>query len=337
MIKLLPLLFCFAAMVASGFAAEIDTDTLKVTGKLAPIDESNFYTEEGYATWGGHLYKEGDWYYLIYSRWKTVGGDWLTTSEVAVAKSKSVAGPFKHEKVLLKGRGKGHWDELMAHNPKIKKFGDTYYLYHISSQSGATRGHIRDSQRIGVATSKNLLGPYQHSDAPIVTPAKPVFNICVNPGVTQRPDGTYLMILKGDEKPKKPTERMGRRLQGLATSDSPTGPFKIAEKPALQNLDSEDASLWYDAERKRYYAIFHAHRYIGLITSEDGVNWEKAKHYKITEKSFTSKKGDPITVSSVERPYLFIEDGKPKALCISCRRFGKGYNHGSCLIIPIED
>ncbi|NWK55055.1 hypothetical protein HW115_05505 [Verrucomicrobiaceae bacterium N1E253] len=312
------------------------TDNLKLADKLEPITQANFFEEEGYATWGGHIVKEGDSYYLIYSRWKTKGGDWLTTSEIAIAQADDLAGPYRHLKVLLKGSGKGHWNELMAHNPKLKKFGDTWHLYFISSRPGKSRNHIRDSQRIGVATSTSITGPFVPSTQAIVEPAKPVFNITVNPGVTQRPDGSYLMILKGDIKAKTPEQAMPQRIQGLATSPTPTGPFSIQPQPAISGMDTEDASLWYDTKRKRYYAIFHAHHYIGLITSTDGIQWDKAQHSKVTGKSFPSPDGKAITVGSIERPFLYIEDGQAKALCLSTRRKGKGYNHGRCLIIPLK-
>lgn len=323
----------FLLFLTSSLLAE---DSLKVSDRLAPISTSNFFEEEGYATWGGHIVKDNGTYYLIYSRWKTQGGDWLKSSEVAIAKSDKVEGPYKHEKVLLKGYGTGHWNELMAHNPKMKKFGDQWYLYFISSQSKESRSEIRDSQRTGVATSKSILGPFIPSESPIVVPAKPVFNITVNPGVTQRPDGSYLMILKGDIQPKTPEQPMPQRIQGLATSPTPQGPFTIQPQSAISGFDTEDASIWYDATRQIYYAIFHAHHYIGLITSTDGKKWSKAADAKVTGKSFKSNNDKPISVGSIERPYLYFEDGKAKALCLSTRRKGKGYNHGRCLIIPIE-
>ena len=49
---------------------------------------------------------------------------------IAIATADQLEGPYRHSKVLLTGRGPGHWDELMAHNPKLKRFGDKYYLYY---------------------------------------------------------------------------------------------------------------------------------------------------------------------------------------------------------------
>ncbi len=183
----------------------------------------------------------------------------------------------------------------MPHNPKMKKWGDNYYHYFISCKAGETRSHIRDSQR---------------------------------------PDGSYLMILKGDVSPKTAEQPMPRRVQGLASSATASGPFTILPTPAISDIDTEDTSIWHDRQRQPYYAIFHAHHYIGLITSTDGTHWTKAEDYKITKKSFQASDNKTITVGSIERPSLYIENGVAKALCLTARR--KGNNHGRCLIIPLE-
>lgn len=311
------------------------TDDLNLHAMIQPVDDHNIYKPAGYETWGGNIVKDGDTYYLVHSRWLTDGGHWLYTSEIALAVANNPLGPYKPLKVILKGRGEGHWDELTAHNPKVKKFGDKYYLYYISSRSGPTYGHTRDSQRIGVAIAEHITGPYEHLDTPIVEPSKPVFNITVNPGVVKTPQGDFLMILKGDIKPKRPTERMPQRVQGLAKSEQPEGPFRIQPYLALADFDTEDASIWYDQQRKRYYAIFHAHSHIGLITSTDGRHWQKARHYEVTQKTFPGKGNDPYEVRSIERPFVFIEDYQPRVLCLSIRK------HGSkammCLLVPLEE
>ena len=327
------------ALAAQVFTEEVVVPTAKpfnLETMVQPLGEHAMHTESGYATWDGHLLKEDGTYYLIYSRWKTKGGDWLTTSEICIAESNTLEGPYTHKKVLLKGRGLGYWDELNAHNPKLKKYGDKYYLYYISSRSGETRGHIRDSQRTGVAIADSLMGPYERREKPIVEPKHPVNNITVNPGVAQSPDGRYVMILKGDKKAKLPTERMGQRVQGLALANSPSGPFEIQPKLAIGDLDTEDASLWYDKRRKAFFAIYHAHSHVGLITSPDGINWKPAAHPVVLKKKVTLADGTVMQLHCNERPFVFYEDARPAALCISVRR-GGSYNSGACMIIPLKD
>jgi hypothetical protein len=322
------------ALTATVSAKETN-ESLNLAAMIQPVAADGIYTEPGYATWDGHLFKEDGKYFLIYSRWKTKGGDWMKTSEICIAASDKLDGPYSHKKVLLKGRGPGHWDELTAHNAKLEKYGDKYYLYYISSRSGETRGHIRDSQRIGVAMANSLMGPYERLDKPIVEPRPPVHNITVNPGVVQGPDGRFVMMLKGDKKPKLPTERMGQRVQGIALADSPSGPFEIQPKLAIEDIDTEDASVWYDARYSAFFAIYHAHSFVGVITSPDGIHWKPAAHPVVLKLEVPLANGSIMRLLCHERPFVFYEDGKPAALCISVRR-GASYNTGSCMIIPLK-
>ena len=320
---------------APAASARETTGSLNLAAMVQPVGDGGIYTEEGYATWDGHLFKEDGKYFLIYSRWKSKGGDWLKTSEICIALSDRLEGPYTHRKVLLKGRGPGYWDELTAHNAKLEKYGGKYYLYYISSRSGGTRGHIRDSQRTGVAIAGSIMGPYQRLDKPIVEPRHPVNNITVNPGVAQGPDGRYVMMLKGDKKAKLPTGRMGQRVQGIALANSPAGPFEIQPKLAIEDIDTEDASVWYDADRTAFFAIYHAHSFVGLITSPDGINWKPAAHPVVLKLEVPLSDGSIMRLNCHERPFVFHEDGKPAALCISVRR-GESYNTGACMIIPLK-
>ena len=247
-------------------------DTLDIGSMIQPLTDEGIFRDEGYLCWGPNLIKGDDGrYYMAYSRWpeETQQAGWLTDSEIALAAADRPEGPYEHVQVLLTGRGPGHWDELMAHNPKLKRFGDKYCLYYISSQAGETRWHVRDSQRTGVTVADSILGPYERFDEPLIEPAPPIYNLAVNPGVTQMADGRYLFIVKGDIEPKQPEDPMPQRIQALGIADSPTGPVTLLPDPAIADIDTEDASIWYDEEREVYYAVFHAHTYIGLIASDD--------------------------------------------------------------------
>jgi hypothetical protein len=116
-------------------------------------------------------------------------------------------------------------------------------------------------------------------DKALVEPKLPIVNITCNPTLTKRPDGGYLMFIRGD----KPNQKKLIRSQAVAFSESPMGPWKIHPKPAVGNLNSEAPCVWYDQKRKRYYAVYHAFGYMAMITSEDGLNWKKARHYKVSQ------------------------------------------------------
>jgi len=309
-------------------------DTLDLGTRIQPVTPAGIFRDPDYFVWGPQLIKGQDGtFYLVHSRWprETGFGGWLTHSEIALATAQRPEGPYQFAKTLLKGRGEGHWDELMVHNPKLKKFGDRYYLYYISSRSGLTRGHIRDSQRTGVAVADSILGPYQRFDRPLIEPVKPFYNVAVNPGVTRMPDGRYLIIIKGDIKPKEPHEHFPQRIQALGIAASPTGPFQMLPEPAIADIDTEDASIWYDSGRSMYYAVFHAHTYIGLITSEDGIRWQRAVHYKVTGKDIKLSDGSFLEAKRLERPSVFYDNGEPRMLCVAANQ----HNDSRCVLVPL--
>lgn len=328
-------LIVLATSLCQGKTTPASPSPLDLAKRCKPFPTSAVYSEEDYHVWGAQVVEQkNNKYYMVYSRWAKKGGHWLKTSEVCLAEADQLIGPYRHLKILLHGRGPGHWDELMAHNPKIKHFNGKYYLYHISSQTGPTYGHIRDSQRTGVAVADQITGPYKTSNQPIINPGQPAYNITVNPGVTQMKDGRYLMIIKGDLKQKKPTDPMGQRVQALALSKTPEGPFIMQPKPALHDIDSEDASIWYDQKRDKYYAIYHAHKYLGLLSSNDGLHWDRAENNIITYNKLQRKDGTTLfSKRPLQRPNVFRENNQYKAMTVSVEDRNGWY----CVVVPLSD
>lgn len=319
-----------AAQVARAIRAELqrDRDTLDLGARLEPLPASAIFEDPEWFNWGGEIIlgPEGS-YHLFYARWPRALGfkAWLTDSEVAVATAPSPTGPWTYAYTALAGRGPEHWDELSAHNPKIKHFGDRFYLYYISSRAAEDRDAIRNSQRTGVAVSDSLAGPWVPTEEPIAGPTPPLHQIAVNPGITATPDGDYLLIVKGDREPWH--EKMGQRIQAIARGPSPVGPFTYEPQPAIRDFDTEDASLWYDAERERYYAIFHAHHYLGLITSIDGVYWTRARHFRVCAKRIPLADGGELLPDRLERPCVYRDpNGEPRALVCAVKRGETSFN-----------
>ena len=324
-----------AALAAAGAAKAGMLPPLDLGSLMQPYDPAiSAFADEGYSCWDPQITKGADGkYYLSYSRWLQKGGDWLVNSEICLAVADRPEGPYHHLKVLLRGRGPGHWDELTAHNAKLHEFGGKYYLYYISSRPGPTRGDLRDSQRTGVAVSDTLTGPYVPSDRPIVEPAPPVNNVTVNPTVEQMPDGRYLMMLKGDLKPKAPTQPMGQRVEGLAIATNPAGPFQLRPELAIKDIDTEDADLWWDGGRQEYFALFHAADYVGLIESADGLDWRRAEHYKVCGNQLLRTDGSWLKTSApLQRPALYRENGVPRVLCLAVMPPG----HWHIVLVPLK-
>lgn len=103
-------------------------------------------------------------------------------------------------------------------------------------------------------------------------------------------------------------------------------------KPVIDYLDTEDMSMWYDRKRGRFYGIFHAHQYIGLVSSADGTNWEKAKNFVVLTKELSFKEGETIKPNRMERPFVHIEDGEPKTLCLAIKKGDESYT----VFLPIR-
>lgn len=325
-------------------------DTLFFKDRMQPITEDNVFKTEGYYNWGASIIKGDDGlYHLFYSRWpkRLTFYAWLTHSEIAHAVSESPAGPWEYKETVMTSHGQGNWDAITVHNPKIKKFGDQYYLYYVSTNLGdksyteddlietAKVGYshpnwaiLRPNQRTGVAVSNSLDGPWVRQEHPLIEPSDPIATLTVNPAVTKGPDGKYFLVVKGD----KPNEKRFIRDQAMAVSDHPDGPFAILPDPVIDDLDTEDMSIWYDQKRNYFYGVFHAHTFIGMVSSWDGVLWKKATEYALLPKKVERQDGTYLTPDRLERPFVYVENDEPKVLSLAVKKGDDSYT----IFIPVE-
>ena len=324
---------------------------LNINARLQPLTKDGIFRDSSYFNWGGSIIKGNDGlYHLFYSRWKrsyTFNG-WLTASEIAHAVSPNASGPWVYKETVLKGRGKGHWDAITAHNPKIKYYEGKYYLYYIATNMGDTAYTdqdvaigkdkkldrntwkiLRTNQRVGVAVSNAISGPWVRNDSPLIEPSGPIATITVNPAIAKGNDDIYYLIVKGD----KPNETRFIRNQAIAISQSPTGPFVMQDHPVIANLDTEDVSMWYNDKEGRFYAIFHAHTFIGLMNSNDGLQWKKALNYKVSHKQVLLDNGELLLPDRMERPFVYIEDDSPRVLCLAIKKGDDSYT----IFIPLKE
>jgi len=333
--------------------SQADSDNLSFKNQINSqnIDQDHIFDASDFFHWGGSIIKGDDGkYHLFYSRWKSDYSffGWLTHSEIAHATSDSPYGPWKYQETVLRGRRDYFWDAITAHNPKIKHFNGKYYLYYIATNFGKKSitdedlreismvgySHpswkiLRTNQRTGVAIASSLQGPWTRLDQPIIEPSGPIETLTVNPAITKDDQGIYYLIVKGD----KPGSTKFERNQGIARSKSPEAPFVMEKKAVIDDMDTEDMSIWYDSSQKRFYGVFHAHEFIGMITSVDGENWEKAKEYILLEKNLRLKEGEELVIDRMERPFIYEENGKPLVLCLAV----KSGNNSFTLFLPIEE
>ena len=338
---LLPvLILLFNVLPVSG---QVPPDDLFLRDRLQPVSQDNIFRTGGYYNWGASIIKGKDGkYHLFYARWqkKYSFTGWLLFSEVAHAISDTPAGPWKYKETVLQGRGPGHWDAYTCHNPKIKNFNGKYYLYYISTNLGEKElsqeqleeiahtgythslwGPLRNNQRTGVAVANSLDGPWNRLDKPIIEPSGPITTLTVNPAITQGPDAKYYLIVKGD----KPHEKRFIRNQAMAVGKSPAGPFVIQPEPVIDYLDTEDMSVWYDRKRDRFYGVFHAHTFIGMVTSADGIHWKKAADYVVMPKEVHMHDGSVLKPDRLERPFVYIENDEPGVLSLVVKKSDESY------------
>ena len=338
------------AFISLQLVAQESSDDLRMYDDFQELSSDNIFKTEGYFNWGASIIKGGDGkYHLFYARWEKKYSfyGWLTHSEVAHAISKSPAGPWKYKETALKGAGGNRWDAITAHNPKIKYFDGKYYLYYIATNMGnkvlseeelietSKVGYshpnwkaLRSNQRTGVAVSNSINGPWKRMDQPLIEPSGPIKTLTVNPAIDIDKNGKYHLVVKGD----KPNATGFVRNQAIAISDSPTGPFEMQEKPVIDYMDTEDMSIWYDQKRERFYGVFHAHTFIGLVTSADGINWKKANEHVLKLKSLQMQDGSILKPDRMERPFIYAEDGEPKVLSLAVKKGDESYT----VYIPIE-
>lgn len=316
-----------------------NTDDLNLTSMIQAADTSLFVRDSLYYNWCHSIVKDDNGvYHLFYARWPKKLGfySWLTHSEIAHAISDRPEGPYPVGTTILKPRHDS-WDNITMHNVQVKKFEGRYYMYYISTNSGADKltdsmledigrtgySHrywnlLRNNQRVGVAVSSSLEGPWKRMEKTLIEPCGPIWTVAVNPSVCQGKDGRYYMIVKGDDNPTP----KHRAIQAVAVSDSPCGPFRLERKPAFADIPTEDVCVWYDRIRSRYYAVFHAHggNFIGMITSEDGINWDKAHNYVVCKKEVRLKDGTIMKMDRMERPYIYLENDRPCMLSFAVKK-----------------
>ena len=314
-------------------------EQIVLSDKIQPLAEDNIFRDNAYFNWCNSIIRGNDGkYHMFYARWNREKSfdAWLTHSTVAHAISDSPTGPYTYVNTVIDFEQDNYkaGSMITAHNPKIKYFNGKYHLYFISTHlnhditndsllkigrigwhmKDNDRRYLREKQRTYVAECDDLNGKWEINPKSLLEPTGPITTLVVNPAITQGPDNCYYMIVKGD----KPGTTKFERNQAVAVSDYPDRDFVLQPKPVIKDWDTEDVSMWYDDNSQRFYAVFHAHKYIGMMTSTDGINWEKAKDFTITKKCLArAESQDSIRPVRMERPFVYVEGNEPKVLSMA--------------------
>jgi len=307
--------------------------SLDFSTMIQPVPRRARFANPDFYIWGASMVQGDDGRcHLYYSRWRRELGfsAWVTHSEIAHAVAEQPLGPYTHRDVALPPRGAEFWDGLCTHNPTVHRFGGKYYLYHMGNTGdwvnlkGLNWTH-RNQQRIGVAVADSPDGPWQRFPTPVidVTPGFHNALCCANPSVTQRPDGSYLMVYKAVN--NQGTMPFGGPVFHIAaTAESPVGPFVKHPDPVFVkagvHFAAEDPYIWRGDDR--YWAIVKdnaghftdAGKSLVLFESPDGLAWRLAEHPLVSTIQITGPDGQVEKLHSLERPQLWLDHGVPAVL-----------------------
>jgi len=320
--------------------------TLPVESRASLTDKKTrpfIFADPDYFQWGGScMLGEDQKYHLFYSRWKRDNPrgmyGWLYISEIAHATASKPEGPYTYKNTVLHGFGSpqpDRWDASNAHNPNITRMTDPktgkqkYYLYFIATRdNNDMQNDWWDNiinQRVGVASSDSINGPWVRHPKPVITPPTgPLHHYLVNPGVCQLPNGKYLMVLKGRGK-RKDRRHVGPMLHGWALADSPEGPFTAQTKllfPA--SYSAEDPCVWVQdgwviAALKDWHGKISGTRGIcfvrGKMDQQGDIHWEIPKDASISKREIKWADGKVTHLNASERPFVLLDSsGKPSHL-----------------------
>ena len=300
--------------------------------RMGKVSEKSIFKMEGYHVWCGTVTKGDDGlYYLYFSFWPkkkdNFNVDWVICSKVGYAVSDNPYGGFEYRGIALDG-GSG-WDRDSIHNPAVLNHNGKYYMYYMGNYGNGEFWNHRNHQRIGVAVAENPSGPWKRFDKPVIDVSESGFDSLMtsNPSITVGGDGKIYMIYKAVADngiyPKG-----GAVVCGIAVADDPAGPFEKHGKPIMVNPEHdwsvEDAFIWY--ENGKFYSLAKDFQgyftkagkgHVALFCSDDGLDWKPDENYLAFKRELEFE-NEVVKLHRMERPQIYLEDGKPKVLLCAC-------------------
>ncbi len=318
----------------------MNTHIRSLYDRLLPAPKAGGFRMEGYWVWCGSVVQGEDGrFHLFASRWPKhlpMHPGWIVHSEIVRAVSDTPEGPYAFQEIVLPARGAEYWDGRSTHNPHITKLGDTYVLYYMGSthplpdvlpgeEFGLNDARCivgRANKRVGIATSRSVLGPWERRDAPILPTRPGKFDsfLTSNPAPCIHADGSVLLIYKARQ---YEGHVHGKMTIGAARADRFDGAYRvISEEPVFPpgRFHLEDPFIWHTGDRYELIAkdmdgTICGEPHAGIHAySGDGLNWHISDHPKAYSRIITWDDGSVITMGSFERPFILFQNGKPTHL-----------------------
>lgn len=311
------------------------------------------YSDPDYWIWCPSIARgdNGKWH-LFASRWpKTVPfhPGWLVCSEIFRAESDELEGPYRFVEVVLRGRGADWWDGRSVHNPSVKKDGDRWVLFYMGSthpfpdpvpgQSLAVTDPrvvvARWRERVGVAVSKNLDGPWKRPDRPTLDSRPGCFDswITSNPTGCRMANGRWFMVYKARAtKGDIGNPIHGDMTLGVAEADRAEGPWSRPETPIFETtgLGVEDPFLWQSSRgfellfKDMQDSLTGTQHALVRAWSADGRTWCLDENPLFSDRRVQWPDGTVEQLGSLERPALIFQNGFATHLVAAAAR-GPGW------------
>lgn len=136
---------------------------------------------------------------------------------------------------------------------------------------------------------------------------------------------------------------------GVATAPSYDGKYTVVGDKPLFSIDHfgeiEDPHLWNDATGFHMIAKDQRGTITGgqgdglLAHSKDGLNWVVDKNPKAYTKKVKWNNGKTVVQGQLERPFVFVENGKPTHLFFATMDGEGGFANGTKswnMVIPLK-
>lgn len=313
-----------------------------------PVPANSGFQMEGYWVWCGSVVKGDDgMYHLFASRWPKglpFHPGWGVASEIVRAVSKTPQGPYEFKEVVLTARGAQYWDGRSVHNPVIMKHKDKYILFYIGTTfpfcdvpHDGTLHHnhptwlcARSNKRIGIATSKSVLGPWKRADEPAMTVRPGRFDsfLVSNPAPCINDDGSCLLVYKARSYANPPHtsgDMFSAMFLGVAYAEHYTKPFtRLSNKPIFSEAEGvlEDPFIYKTDNGYAMIAKDWKGTYTGDVgsmvyaQSTDGLHWKVSKT-PACGREITWDNGKKQTMGNMDRPFILFDGNEATHLFVA--------------------
>jgi hypothetical protein len=325
-----------------------------ISERLLPAPINGGFRMKDYWIWCGSVIKAEGKYHMFASRWSkkvTFSPYWVTNSEIVRAEADKPEGPYLFKEIVLEARGEEYWDGKMTHNPVIRKFSNYYVLYYtgttyngdmpnennkIDNQS-PLKIQAHKGERIGMAYSKSIFGPWTRLDSPIIDVVPNTWEkfLVSNPAPFLGADGRIYVMYKG-------VTELGIHSMGMVVADDFRGPYtRLSKKPYDVFNGCEDACVWYEDAEYHALALDHNRKYsnkeILYFTSKDLINWELKGQQPAISKNILFEDGKVRHRMLTERPQIFLnENGKSSFIFLATSIKNEDEHNTWNMVIPLK-